>query len=258
MSNQKILETSLDDAVLSLRLNDPKTRNSLSNPMRDALCDAVQRASRDPEVKVVYLTGSGNSFCAGGNVENLRALKTPGDIHARFRNLGTWLLPLIRLEKPLIVGLNGKAIGGGMGLAILGDIVIASEEAELVSNFFKLGVVPDVALLYLLPRLIGLAKARNIFYANTTLSAKYAHELGLVTNVVSADDLDRVCRERAREFANGTHMALGLAKLLMARSFELDLDTMFLLEGLAQSVTMSDTEFHERLSAFLEKRSTLI
>lgn len=254
MKENCVLETQLEDGVLTLRLNDPKTRNSLSNPMRDALSAAVRWATQDPEVRVVYLTGTGSTFCAGGNAQNLIALKTPGDVHARFRNMGSWLLPLIRLEKPLVVGLNGTAVGGGMGLSLLGDIVIAAENATLVSNFFKLGVVPDVAMLYMLPRLVGLAKARNIFYSNRILSAQEAFDLGLVAEIVSAEDLNEVCRAKAREIAGGTFKAMGLAKLLMSRSFELDLDTMFLLEGLSQAVAMSDDDFHERLSAFLEKR----
>ncbi len=256
MSGQDVLSTEFDEGVLVLRLNDPDTRNSLSNSMRAALSEAVQRATHDPDVRVVYLTGSGSAFCSGGNLDTLAGLQSPDAVHARFRNLGSWLLPLLRLEKPLVVGVNGVAVGGGMGLALAGDILIAADNAKFISSFFKLGVVPDVALLYALPRLIGLAQARNLLFSNGTLTAEEARNLGLISQIVDAGRLDESCRAKAREIAAGPYKAMGLAKLLMARSFETDLDTMFLLEGLAQAVTMTDDEFRERVAAFLGKRQS--
>jgi 2-(1,2-epoxy-1,2-dihydrophenyl)acetyl-CoA isomerase len=249
-----ILQTELDGAVSVLRLNDPGTRNSLSNPMRDALSGAISAAAADPRVEVVYLTGTGDTFCSGGNLAALAALQTPGDVHSRFRNLGTWLLPLMRLEKPFVIGMNGAAVGGGIGLALAGDVVVAASNAKFVSSFFRLGVIPDVTLLYSLPRLIGMARAKAFLFSNGTLTAQEARELGLVAQVVETAALDKVCRAKAHEMAEGPLRAMALAKLLMTRSFETELDTMFLLEGLSQAVAMSDDEFRERVNAFLQKR----
>ncbi len=254
MSTSKVLESELEDGVLLLRMNDPDTRNSLSNPMREALSEAVRHQATDPQVKVVYLTGTGSAFCSGGNLPALAALRSPGDVHTRFRDLGSWLLPLLRLEKPVVVGVNGVAVGGGMGLCLAGDIIIAADNASFMASFFKIGVVPDVAMLYTLPRLIGLARAKNFLFSNGTYTAHQALDLGLVGAIAEPERLDSICRAKARDIAKGPYRAMGLAKLLMLRSFETDLDTMFLLEGLSQAVVMSDDEFRERVAAFLEKR----
>ncbi len=251
---KKMLDVSRDEAVQIVRLTHEETRNSLSNPMRVALAKALQQAAEDDRIRALYLTGSGSTFCSGGNLNALKELNNPWDVHRRFRSLGAWLMPFLHFEKPVVVGLNGHAVGGGMGLALAGDILIAAQSAKFISGFFRLGVIPDVAMMYTLPRLVGLARAKNFLFSNATLTAQQALEIGLVSEVVEDDRLDDVCLAKAHQLAAGPAQVIGLAKLLMARSFETGLNDMFLLEGLGQSLAMSSEEFREGLNALLEKR----
>lgn len=252
--SKPVLQVHREGAVQVVRLADEPTRNSLSDRMRVDLPDALQQAAADPRVRVLYLTGTGRSFCSGGNLKSLKTLQTPWEVHERFRKLGSWLMPFLRFEKPVVVGLNGHAVGGGVGLALGGDVLIAAESAKLISGFFRVGVIPDVAVMYTLPRLIGLARAKNFLFSNGTITAQQAVEMGLAADVVSDRQLDEVCMARARELADGPVRIMGLAKLLMAHSFETNLNEMFLLEGLGQSLAMSSAEFQEGINAMMENR----
>ncbi len=254
MNSDKVLRCENDGPIRILRLSDHGTRNSLSNEMRASLAQALQDAQKDDEVRVVYLTGSKGIFCSGGNLETLSKLESPWDVHQRFCDLGSWLLPLIRFPKPVVVGLNGPAVGGGMGLALTGDVIVAAESATLASTFFKLGVVPDVATMYMLPRLMGMARAKNFIFGNGRMTAAQAMELGLVVDVVPDAQIDEAALEAAWAIAQGPVRAMALAKKVMGRSFETDLEGMFMYEGMAQSLAMSNSEFREGVNAFLERR----
>ena len=249
-----LVEVRKDGAVAVVRMVNDKSRNSLSNEMRVQLASAFAEAAHDDNVRAIYLTGAGSAFCAGGDLRNLKALSGPWAAHRRFRRLGEWLLPLIRMDKPVVVGVNGVAVGGGMGLAFAGDLIIAAESAKFMAGFFRVGVCPDVATMYTLPRLVGMARAKQLLFGNVTWGAQDALAAGLVAHVVSDDKLDTVCLARAHELANGPAGVIGLAKLIMARSFETGLDEMFLYEGLGQALAMSSAEFREGLDALLEKK----
>lgn len=252
---KKLVEVHNDDGVTIVRMINDRSRNSLSDKMRVQLSAAFTDAAQDPATRAIYLTGSGSAFCAGGDLRNLKALSGPWGAHRRFRRLGEWLLPFLRIEKPVVVGVNGIAVGGGMGLAFAGDLIIAAESAKFMAGFFRVGVCPDVATMYTLPRLVGMARAKQLLFGNATWSARDAFSAGLVAQVVSDKELDAVCLGKANELANGPAGVIGLAKLIMARSFETGLDEMFLYEGLGQALAMSSTEFREGLDSLLEKRT---
>jgi 2-(1,2-epoxy-1,2-dihydrophenyl)acetyl-CoA isomerase len=255
MNDDKMLvETHKQGAVMTVRMVNPRSRNSLSDEMRVQLAAAFAQAAHDEETRAIYLTGSGTAFCAGGDLRNLKAISGPWAAHQRFRRLGEWLLPFIRIEKPVVVGVNGIAVGGGMGLAFAGDIIVAAESAQFMAGFFRVGVCPDVATMYTLPRLIGMARAKQFLFGNLTWSAADALHAGLVAEVAPDDRLDAVCMAKAEQLANGPAGVIGVAKLIMARSFETGLDEMFLYEGFGQALAMSSAEFREGLDALLEKR----
>jgi 2-(1,2-epoxy-1,2-dihydrophenyl)acetyl-CoA isomerase len=251
---KQLVEIRRDGAVGVVRMVNHRSRNSLSNEMRVQLASAFAEVAQDDEVRSVYLTGAGSAFCAGGDLRYLKTLSGPWGAHRRFRRLGEWLLPLIRMEKPVVVGVNGVAVGGGMGLAFAGDLIVAADSAKFMAGFFRVGVCPDVATMYTLPRLVGMARAKQLIFGNATWNAQDALAAGLVAQVVADDKLDVVCMARAHELANGPAGVIGLAKLIMARSFETGLDEMFLYEGLGQALAMSGAEFREGLDALLEKR----
>ncbi|WYX33111.1 enoyl-CoA hydratase-related protein (plasmid) [Achromobacter denitrificans] len=222
--------------------------------MREQLGAAIALAEREPGIRAVFLTGDGPTFCSGGDLNHLRTACDPWTVHRRFRNLSRWLTPLITLDKPVVVGVNGHAVGGGMGLALTGDVVIAGESAKFMSGFFRLGVVPDIAVMYHLPRLIGMARAKNFLFSGGTFSAQEAADLGLVSKVVADADLYDAGLTEARRLAEGPAEVMGLAKAVMARSFETSLHDMLAFEGFGQVLAMSNPEFREGLNAALERR----
>lgn len=248
------VEVEQDGGVLIVRLAAEKSRNSLTTEMRDGLARIFSDAAADHSVRAVYLCGKGPSFCAGGDLNMLQTQAQPWTVHRRFRALGRWYLPLLRFEKPVVGGVRGYAVGGGMGLALACDLVVASETAKFMAGFFRLGAVPDLMMMYTLPRLIGLAQARNFLFTNGTFDAQRALELGLAAEVTPDDELDARGLELAHSLANGPTETMGLAKMIMGRTFETNLDDSFLMEGLGQALAMSGAEFQEGLSALVNKR----
>jgi len=251
---QNIVSSQREGPVLVIRLNDPASRNSLTMELRDQLKAAIEVAAHDTAVRSVFLTGQGPTFCSGGNLKVLQASCDPWSVHRRFRGLNEWLVPLITLDKPVVVGVNGAAVGGGLGVALAGDVIIAAESATFIAGFFKLGAIPDIATMYHLPRLIGMAQTRQFLFGEEGLSAQRAAQLGFVSKVVADSELYHAGLQEARRLAAGPAQVMGLAKSIMARSFETSLADMLAFEGLGQALAMSNPEFQEGLSAALARR----
>jgi 2-(1,2-epoxy-1,2-dihydrophenyl)acetyl-CoA isomerase len=251
-----IVEAERAGSVLIIRLASEKTSNALSNAMREGLSAAFEQAIRDSSVRAVCLLARGSNFCAGGDLNALNEVrKDPWAVHRRFRDMGRWLLPMMRIEKPVIAGVRGYAVGGGFGLALLGDLVIASNTAKFRASWMRLGIMPDAMALYTLPRLIGLAKARRLFLGEETLTAEEARKLDLVTEVVSDSELEPRTLQLAQSLADGPAQVWGLTKLILQRTFESDMDDMFLFEGLGQVLAMGGPEFESRLTATMNKEA---
>ncbi|WP_175839127.1 enoyl-CoA hydratase/isomerase family protein [Burkholderia anthina] len=251
---KQLVNTAIEGAVLVIKLCSPEDRNALTTELREQLGDAVKLAEKNPAVRAVYLTGEGPTFCSGGNLNMLKTACDPWTVHRRFRNLNDWLIPLIMLNKPVVIGVRGQAVGGGLGLALTGDLLIAGEGAKFIPGFFRIGVMPDIGTMYHLPRLIGMAATKRLLFTGATLSAQEALDLGLAAKVVPDEQVDEVGLAEATRLANGPAEVMGLAKTLMARSFETSLHDMFAFEGFGQVLAMSNPEFVEGLDAALEGR----
>ena len=254
-SSKQVVRTEMHGAVLVITLCSPENRNSMTMDMRQQLGEAVELAERDPSVRSVFLTGEGPTFCSGGDFKMLKVQCDPWPVHRRFRNLSRWLTPLITLDKPVVVGVRGHAVGGGMGLALTGDVVIIGESTKFVSGFFRLGTVPDICVMYHLPRLIGMAQAKNFLFSGATMLAPRALELGLAAKVVPDEQVEAAGLAEAVRLAEGPAEVMGLAKTLIARSFETSLSDMCAFEGFGQVLAMSNPEFREGLAAAMEGRS---
>ncbi|MDB5596843.1 MAG: Enoyl-CoA hydratase [Hyphomicrobiales bacterium] len=250
----RLVSFAKEGSVLGIRLCSPENRNSLTMELREQLGEAIELAEHDPTIRSVFLTGDGPTFCSGGDLQMLKTQSGPWPVHRRFRNLSRWLAPLITLDKPVVVGVRGQAVGGGLGLALTGDVLIAGEGAKFMSGFFRIGTVPDIGTMYHLPRLIGMARTNNFLFGGATLSAHEALELGLVAKVVPDDQVDAAGMEEAARLAEGPAEVMGLAKTLMARSFETTLADMLAFEGLGQVLAMCNPEFREGVAAMIEKR----
>ena len=250
----QLVRTDKQGPVLEIRLCSPENRNALSMELREQLGAAVERAEQDRAIRSVLLVGDGPTFCSGGDLKMIQANCDPWPVHRRFRNMSRWLTPLMTLDKPVVVGVRGHAVGGGLGLALTGDVLILGESTKLISGFFRLGTVPDIGMMYNLPRLIGMARAKNFLFGGATMSAPEALGLGLAAQVVPDDEVEAAGLAEAVRLAEGPAEVMGLAKTLMARSFETSLTDMCAFEGFGQVLAMSSPEFREGLAAALAGR----
>jgi 2-(1,2-epoxy-1,2-dihydrophenyl)acetyl-CoA isomerase len=248
------VETERQGPILIIRLANEAARNALTRELRFSLRDIIREIEDDHSVRSVYLTGKGKSFCAGGELKMLTAASDPWSVHRRFNHATTLFPPFLSLSRPVVCGVRGHAMGGGLGLALMCDLIIAGDSARFAAGFFRLGVVPDCLTMFTLPRLIGMAKARNFLFTDSSWDAAQAVELGIALKSVPDDEVDAEGIALAHKLANGPAEVMGLAKRLLLRSFESSLEEMMSCEGLGQALAMSSAEFREGLSALVEKR----
>lgn len=248
------VETERQGPVLVIRLDNEAARNALSREMRFSLRDITREVQDDRSIRSLYLTGKGKSFCAGGDLQMLTRASEPWPVHRRFRHAATLFPPLIGIDRPVVCGVRGHAMGGGLGMALMADLIVAGESARFAAGFFRLGVVPDCLSIYTLPRLIGLAKARNFLLADASWTARDAVDLGIALKAVPDDEVDTEGLALAHRLAEGPAEVMGLAKQLLLKSFESSIGEIMEQEGLMQVLAMSSAEFQEGLAALLEKR----
>lgn len=249
------VETERRDAVLIVRLANEAARNSLTREMRFSLREVTRGIEDDHTIRAVYLTGKGKTFCSGGDLGMLAKASEPWAVHRRFRHASTLFPAFLSLNRPVVCGVRGWAIGGGLGLALMSDLIIAGDSAKLAAGFFRVGVVPDCLTLFTLPRLVGLARARAFLFTDATWDAQTALALGIATKVVADDEVDAEGLRLALTLARGPAEVIGLAKQILLKSFESSLGEMMDYEGFGQVLAMSSAEFKEGLSALIEKRA---
>jgi 2-(1,2-epoxy-1,2-dihydrophenyl)acetyl-CoA isomerase len=252
-SNEDAVILERHGAVALLRLNEPKSMNALSGPVKAGLTRHLPGLLEDPDVRAILITGSGRAFCAGGDIRGMDqrgALQTHQRMHSNYR----WLLPLLTARKPVVTALNGVAAGAGFALALTGDFVIASSEAKFRAGFFGIAAVPDLSLAYTLPRAVGMIRAKEILFSNRDVEADEALRLGLVSRVVAPDALMDEAMKLAAEMANGPTITYGLAKNLLQRAYSLPLEAFLEAEAAAQGAAFGSEDFDEGVGAFREKR----
>ena len=242
-----------DDGVATITLNRPEARNALNLTIREEILDAVNDVGQDESVKVLVMTGKGKAFCGGGDVKTMGGITAIGG-RERLRSLHRIVRAIFNLEKPIIMGINGPAMGVGLSLALLGDIIIASEEARFACSFVKVALVPDCGLMYLLPRLIGLNKAKELFFTGKVVGAGEAEKMGLVNRVVPADELGSRGMEMAEELKNSPIKCIGMIKNLTHRGLSMDFDSFLESEAMAVGVAFQTKDHHEGIQAFIDKR----
>ncbi len=249
------------DGVATITLNRPDRLNAISVAMLESLSRALRDADLDRDVRVIILTGAGRGFCAGLDLKDLVAGTGIGSgdgaslAAARFDLAGSPPVVLHTTDKPVICALNGAAAGYGMDLALGCDIRIASSDAKLAAVFTKRGILPESGGAWLLPRLVGWAKAAEIAFSALTLSAQEAMEMGLVNRVVEPDQLVPAARQMAAEIAANAPLAVQATKRMMRlgldEAFEASVHHVFL-----QLLPLfGSQDFKEGVRAFMEKRA---
>lgn len=255
------LKLERDGAILKVTLNDPDTRNALTSPEQFqeivSLCDELRQ---DYSVKVLILTGAGSSFCAGGNVKDMRDRAgifagSPLALRDSYRN-GIQRIPtaLYNLDIPIVAAINGHAIGAGLDLTCMCDVRIAAQGAKFSESFVKLGIVPGDGGAWLLPRVIGMPKASLMALTGDMIDAQQALEYGLVTEVVPREQLDDAALAIAQRIAANPAHGLRLTKRLLREGQHMRLDSLLEMSAAYQSIAHHTHDHEEAVSAFLEKR----
>jgi 2-(1,2-epoxy-1,2-dihydrophenyl)acetyl-CoA isomerase len=245
------------DGIATITLDRPDAYNALNLAMGKELHQAAIEVSEDRAVRCVLLTAAGKAFCGGGDVKDF--VQNLPRVGALLKELTTYIHAavsrLVRAPKPVLTAINGVAAGGGLALALAGDLVLAAESARLTMAYSRIGATPDGSSTYWLPRLIGVRRAVELFYTNRVLTAREALDWGIVTRVVSDTELAAEARRLARELADGPTLALGRGKLLFHGSTTESLETQMERESQAIAESGHSEDFAEGVRAFAEKRA---
>ena len=245
-----------DGGVATITLNRPQVGNALDLPTARALMDAVIACDEDDAVRCVLLTGAGRLFCAGGDVA---AFAEAGDkLPVFLKEITVYVhaavARLLRMNKPVVTAVNGSAAGAGVGLAILGDIVLAGPKAQFALAYTGIGLSPDGGTTWLLPRLVGLRRAQELCLRNKRVPAEEAAAIGLVTRVVEGDLMAEALAV-AQDLARSATPALGVTRRLLLDSATASLETQLDAESRGIASLARTAEGKEGIAAFLEKRA---
>ena len=245
-----------ENSVAWITLNRPEVLNACDIETLKALQKTLKEVAGDQSVRCVVLSGAGRAFCAGADLQSLRArsrgkeLSFSEDLRDGFNPV---ILLLRNMEKPVIGMINGVAAGAGLGLALACDLRIMSEDAKFVEAFARVGLVPDSGATFFMPRVFGLARAFELAFTGGSMDAKEAEKLGAVNRVVKKDELENSTRILAEELASGPRGA-GLSKRAINRALWLDIEGALDYEAYLQEVAGSTEDHREGVNAFLEKR----
>jgi enoyl-CoA hydratase/carnithine racemase len=244
--------------VATITLNRPERLNALTFEVYRELADTFAALRDAPDVRAVVITGAGRAFCSGGDVHDII-----GELFARdmqglleFTRMTCELVRNIRsLPKPVIASLNGTTAGAGACIALAADLRIASPAAKIAFLFVRVGLSgADMGAAFLLPRVIGLARATELLYTGDFIDAHEAERIGLYNRVVPAEELEGATRSMAARLASGPSFALAMTKEMLNREMEVSLDTALEWEAQAQATCMQHPDYREAYEAFVEKR----
>ena len=251
------VEMQVREGVARIVLNRPDAMNTIDLPLAEGLLEAAQSCTSDPEVRAVLIRGEGRVFCAGGDLRGftqaqeglagvLKRITTP--LHAAVSLLA-------RLDAPVVAAVHGSAAGGGLGLMLACDLVVAAESTRFTMAYTAIGLSPDGSSSYFLPRLVGLRQALDLTLTNRVLSAAEALELGLITRLAPDDEYLQQAEALAGQLATGATRAYGAAKRLLQHSLDTSLETQMELEARQISALGASADAREGIDAFLSKRA---
>ncbi len=253
----EMLELVIDKGFARLTLNRPDKLNCFNQKMHQEVAEALNQVSSETGCRALLLTGAGNSFCAGQDLAD--RLRQPGDAPPDLGDsLDSYYNPLIRrlhgLPIPVVCAVNGVAAGAGVSIALACDLVLAARSAKFILSFCKVGLLPDSGGTWILPRLIGSARASALAMLGEAVTAEQAASWGMIWQVVDDEELsgeaDKLCRELARQPTRG----LALAKQALAQSWTNSLDQQLDLERDLQREAGRTEDYREGVAAFMEKR----
>ncbi len=250
---ETLLVERTDNGVVTVTLNRPEKKNAINGPMWAELAEVFREVGESASDRVMVLTGADGAFCGGADL-------TP-DGNAKWHQLDRmqyygWVgLALHEIPKPVIAKVNGVAVGAGLNLALGCDLIVAGESARFSEIFARRGLALDLGGSWILPRLVGLHKAKELALLADIVSAEEAERIGIVNRVVPDEKLDAFVDDWAGRLAEGPPLALQLTKRMLTQAFGSSLSEALHVEAMAQSVTGSSQDTREAMAAFFEKRT---
>ncbi|MGB5216913.1 MAG: enoyl-CoA hydratase-related protein [Smithella sp.] len=245
------------DGIAIITLNRPEKLNSLSMAQLEELTLKINAFEQDDSVRVIIITGTGKGFSTGADLSGSGGRTDAGTglgMKLSTHIYGRVCFALANCEKPVIGAVNGVAAGAGCNLALSCDIILAAKSARFIQIFARRGLVPDLGGSYFLPRLVGLAKAKELMFTGDPISAEKALELGMINRVVDDADLMAEAMALAGKLAQGATRSIGMIKHLLNRSLNTDLVTQLEFEAAYQGLAATTDDFKEGVVSFLEKR----
>ncbi|MBP2831588.1 2-(1,2-epoxy-1,2-dihydrophenyl)acetyl-CoA isomerase [Aquimarina sp. U1-2] len=249
------IELQIQNNIATITLNRPETFNSFNREMALLLQKTLDDCKTNNEVRAIVLTGNGKAFCAG---QDLNEVTSP-ELNPGFRKiLEEHYNPIVQrirtIEKPIIAAVNGVAAGAGANIALACDIVVAVESASFIQAFSKIGLIPDSAGTFFLPRLIGFQKASALMMLGDKVNAKEAEQLGMLYKVFSSEIFAEEVHKLAIQLAQMPTKALGLTKRLLNQSMTNNLEQQLAMESELQIEAAESEDYQEGVNAFIEKR----
>jgi 2-(1,2-epoxy-1,2-dihydrophenyl)acetyl-CoA isomerase len=264
--NAEIILYKKEDHVAVITLNRPESLNARLEPLVLELSRMIDEADKDGDVRVVVVTGAGEAFSAGGDLDEFIG----GDretFHARGSAEGSRqgsrmiasVIPLrfYRLQKPTIAMVNGPAVAGGLVLACACDLRVGSEKARFINGFIKIGLTPGLGLTWIMPRLIGLPRALEFLYFGRPVNAEEAERIGLLNKLVPANELEKTTMEFAKRLAEGPPLAIRLTKMQTYKGIDMPLDIAMEFGAASETLTLLSEDHKEGLAGFREKRKPM-
>jgi 2-(1,2-epoxy-1,2-dihydrophenyl)acetyl-CoA isomerase len=241
----------VEDGIATITLSNPKRKNAMDQSMWISLRDLCTSISNDATVRTIVITGQGNDFCSGADLSDPDSLTLDG--LSRMRMIGDSILAVHRLNKPTFAVVKGVCVGAGMGLALACDIVYAENSARFCEIFSKRGLAIDGGSSWLLPRLVGPQKAKEIAFFGEMISATEGFNMGFVNRVLESDEIDEFVQTRVAAAAKLPTVAVSLTKTLINHSFEASFESALEDEARSQSLVFTTKDFATAIKAFMEK-----
>lgn len=257
-NNNTFIDTDRQDGVAVIHLNRPDKLNSFTREMASQLQQALRSAADDEEIRCVFLTGDGSAFCAGQDLPEVLERRDQDEDYKLSDTVQESYLPLIKLirkmPKPVVCAVNGTAAGAGANLALACDFVLASDEARFIQAFSKIGLIPDTGGTWLLPRLVGQARARALTMLGEPLDAQQAEDWGMIYRCVEDKKLIDESMKLARQLSQLPTRALALTKQALDQAENQSFEEQLELEARLQAEAGETEDFEEGVQAFLNKR----
>jgi 2-(1,2-epoxy-1,2-dihydrophenyl)acetyl-CoA isomerase len=253
---ERTVTLDVKDRIAAITLNRPRIMNAFNQQMIRELQDILDHIQANTEINVVILEGAGGNFSSGADLSARSQSLSAADLHNFMKSFGKWIQTIRELRQPVITKVRGLAVGGGANLALSGDFVVAAYQARFLQVFIHIGLIPDCGGTYFLPRLVGLAKARELAMLGEEINGEDAASIGLIYKACSDENLDHEVISLARKISEKSPVAMSLIKRGLDKSLDMSLDEVLAWEASKQTEMLQSAEHQRYLEWFLKARKS--